>query len=44
MDQNSRVLPHLNVYFLQRKAYDVHRKKIDQIRSSMTRSKLIKPE
>jgi hypothetical protein len=44
MDQKSRILPHLNAYFLQRKAYESHRKKIDQIRSSMTRSKAIKLE
>jgi hypothetical protein len=36
MDPKSRVLPHLHIYFLQKKAYDQHRKKISEIRSSLT--------
>lgn len=38
MDQKTRILPHLNAYFLQRKAYEQHRKKIESIRSSGVRS------
>ena len=38
MDQKVRMLPHLNAYFLQRKAYEQHRKKIESIRSSGVRS------
>lgn len=38
MDQKVRILPHLNAYFLQRKAYELHRKKIESIRSSGIRS------
>jgi len=44
MDPKCRALPHLNAYFLQRKAYESHRKKIELIRSSMTRAKSIKNE
>lgn len=36
MDSKSRVLPHLHLYFLQKKAYEQHRKKISEIRSSYT--------
>ncbi len=36
MDPKSRVLPHLHLYFLQKKAYEQHRKKISEIRSSFT--------
>jgi hypothetical protein len=36
MDPKSRVLPHLHLYFLQKKAYEQHRKKISEIRSSQT--------
>lgn len=35
MNKNTRLLPHLNTCFLQKKAYDVHRKKIDYIRQSL---------
>lgn len=38
MDQKVRILPHLNAYFLQRKAYEQHRKKIESIKSSGVRS------
>lgn len=42
MNKNSRILPHLNVCFLQKKAYDVHRKKIEYIKSSLRNSLLQK--
>lgn len=42
MNKNSRMLPHLNVCFLQKKAYDVHRKKIDYIKHSLRNSLLQK--
>lgn len=37
MNQNTRILPHLNSYFLQRKAYEQHRKKINEIKASASR-------
>ena len=36
MNKNSRMLPQLNVTYLQKKAYDLHRKKIDYIKHSLT--------
>jgi hypothetical protein len=41
MNAKSRILPHLNVCYLQKKAYDLHRKKIDYIKHSL-RSSIIK--
>lgn len=38
MNSNSRILPHLNVCYMQKKAYDVHRKKIDYIKQSIRTS------
>jgi len=35
MNPNSRILPHLNLCYLQKKAYDAHRKKIDAIKQSL---------
>jgi hypothetical protein len=40
MNAKSRILPHLNSYFLQRKAYEFHRKRIEEIRKSTSRPKL----
>ncbi len=42
MNKNSRILPQLNVCFLQKKAYDAHRKKIDYIMQSLRTSQLKK--
>lgn len=39
MDPKTRLLPHLNLCFLQRKAYEIHRKKIDYIKSSLQNSR-----
>ena len=35
MNKNSRILPHLTIHYLQQKAYNVHRKKIDYIKQSL---------
>ena len=34
MNKNARILPPLTMHYLQKKAYDVHRKKIDYIKQS----------
>jgi len=39
MDQKTRLLPHLNLCYIQRKAYEVHRKKIDNIKYSLKNSR-----
>ena len=38
MNKNSRILPHLTTHYLQKKAYDIHRKKIDYIKHSLKTS------
>lgn len=43
MNKNTRLLPQLNVCFLQKKAFQAHRKKIDYIKQSL-RSSLVKKE
>ena len=35
MNKNSRILPHLTIHYLQQKAYNAHRKKIDYIKQSL---------
>ena len=35
MNKNSRILPHLTVTYIQQKAYNAHRKKIDYIKQSI---------
>ena len=35
MKPRSRLLPHLNLCYLQKRAYDAHRKKIDAIKQSI---------
>ena len=37
MNAQTRLLPHLNSYFLQRKAYEFHRRKVEEIRTSALR-------
>lgn len=37
MNAQTRLLPHLNSYFLQRKAYELHRRKVEEIRTSALR-------
>lgn len=34
MNAQTRLLPHLNSYFLQRKAYELHRRKVEEIKVS----------
>lgn len=38
MDHKTRLLPHLNACYMQKKAFEVHRKKIDYIKHSIKNS------
>lgn len=40
MDQKSRLLPHLNLCYMQKKAYEIHRRKIDHIKHSLRNSRM----